>query len=395
MFKASVTLLCFSLIPAISSLAAREGNWCTDLQDMGKIHSDPSNPYIQSLNLEGRMHYQMMHISGNDAKGNDFNDSADNYRRVRIGIKSDFLQYFKIKADADLVNDDRFRRGGLNWGYQQSDTAVLSFNAQKALSIDSLDTLSISLGRHKLDMTAEGVESSNHIITLERSALANKVSANARPTGLAIQAGRNDWIFSSAIFSTEADSDFIDAGFNDGMSYFAAADYKVSDHLKLRLDAVYNHLKAGDDNRIGYQSATSLNAVYQNGAVGFLGTMALGDNGNQGANRSGSFHGITLMPWYWMVEKKLQAVFQYSYSGSSQSEGIRANSRYLTGEDNPPGVDLNDGRGDRLHTIYTGLNYYVCENNLKLMGGIECSELNTPAGKTDAFTYLLGIRLKF
>jgi hypothetical protein len=29
------------------------------------------------------------------------------------------------------------------------------------------------------------------------------------------------------------------------------------------------------------------------------------------------------------------------------------------------------------------------------MGGIEYSGLNTPAGKTDAFTYLLGIRLKF
>jgi hypothetical protein len=59
MFKTCVTLLCFSLTPAISSLVASEGNWCTDLQHMGRIHSDPSNTYIQSLSFEGRVHYQM------------------------------------------------------------------------------------------------------------------------------------------------------------------------------------------------------------------------------------------------------------------------------------------------------------------------------------------------
>ena len=378
-----------------TSTTSNHGDWCSAFNDLGKFHSDPAHPYIQSFLLEGRLHYQSMLIHGNDANGNSFHNSADNFRRGRIGVKSEFLQYFKAKADIDMLVDDRFRNGDLDWGYQSFDIVLLTFDLQKAFCLKATDILTLTFGRHKLDISSEIVESTNNIITIERSAIANKAGANARPTGLSMQAGKNHWLATTAIFSTEADSEFIDTGFNDGLAYFGAIDYIGFKSFKLRLDAVYNDIASGDDDRIGYEWAGSFNAIHEKGPFGMLGTWVLGDNGSQAFDRSGRFYGTTLMPWYWIVEKKLQGVLQYSYSGSVRPEGIRANTRYLTGENAPPGVELNNGRGDKLHTLYSGLNYHLCDHHVKFMGGIEYARLNTPIGEIQSITYILGVRMRF
>ncbi len=380
--------------PEASQAAASSGDWCKSISEIGKIYSDKSNPYIQSFSLEGRLQYQMMHIDGSGTNGNDFNDSADEYRRARIGAKIGFLQYFTSKTVIDLVNDRRPSNGELDWGYQQFDVATLTFNMQKAFNIGALDSLDLTFGRHKFEMTAEALESSNNIITIERSAIANKVYNSARPTGFSLQAGKGDWLVTGAVYSSEADSEFIDGGFNDGIAYFGAVDYTGIDKFNFRWDVVTNDVDSGDDNNLGYDWATSFNTTYEDGLFGILGTVVLGENSDgTNANREGSFYGLTVMPWYWIVDKKLQGVFQYSFAGSDESEGIRTNSRYFRNA--PTGGTVGDGRGDALHTYYAGLNYYFCGNNLKVMGGVEYADLNARLGEADALTYLLGVRMKF
>jgi hypothetical protein len=373
------------------------GDWCKTLSDIGKIYSDKSNPYIQSFSLEGRLQYQMMHIDGNDSNGDNFSETADEYRRARLGAKVDFLQYFSAKAVVDIVSDSRPSGDGLDWGYQNFDTATLTFDIKKAFSIGALDKLNVTYGRHKFEMSAEAVESSNNIITIERSALSNKVYASGRPTGLSIQAGKGDWMLTTAIYSAAAQEEFINGGFNDGIAYFGAIDYTGLDKLKLRWDFVYNDADdIQNDSELGYEWATTFNTIYEEGPFGILGTVALGDNGeNTNANREGTFYGFTVMPWYWIVEKKLQGVFQYSFAGSDEAQGIRTNSRYLRNGATGGVIGGADGRGDELHTFYTGLNYYLCGNSAKIMGGIEYADLNGPSGNVDALTYLLGFRMKF
>jgi hypothetical protein len=56
---------------------------------------------------------------------------------------------------------------------------------------------------------------------------------------------------------------------------------------------------------------------------------------------------------------------------------------------------VNSGRGDNHHSFYTGLNYYLCGQNLKIQGGIEYQTLDTPVGNFDTLTYLLGFRTFF
>jgi hypothetical protein len=101
------------------------------------------------------------------------------------------------------------------------------------------------------------------------------------------------------------------------------------------------------------------------------------DNGVNNARRQGNFWGAVVMPYYWIVDKKLQAVVRYQYAGSSEDQGIRTNSRYVR-RDHGPVANVNSGRGNEHHSIYAGLNYLICGDNLKIMTGVEYEWLNTP-----------------
>jgi hypothetical protein len=316
----------------------------------------------------------------------------DEFRRVRFGWKAEFLRFFTAQTAVDFVLDNRFRGDELDWGFQQFETATVTFDMKRAFSVDSLDSFSLIYGAKKFSVTSEVRESSNNIITIERSAIANKVHAVANPTGFTLQAGKGNWLVTTALFSTEDDSDFI-GGFNDGLIYYAAVDYEASNSLSYRLDATVSDTSPGEDDILGYDWAGSFNAIYDQSPYGILGTVVLGDNGAQAGGRGGSFHGLTVMPWYWIIDGKLQTVFQYSHSGSDEASGIRANTRFLAGAQNIASV--NDGRGYELHSFYLGLNWYLCDNNLKLMGGAEYADLTTPAGGVDALTYTMAVRMKF
>lgn len=388
--KAALTAILFAFpAPAAS---AWNGDWCSGLHGLGNIHEDLENPYIQSLALSARLHYQADYIDGDDNLGNSFHNSADNYRRARVGAKMDFLRLFSAKAVIDLVDDNRYRGGELDWGYRRFDSATLTFNLAEAFRIGALDALSLSYGRHILTLTTEMAISSNNIISIERSSITNKLHNDARPTGLSLKAGKNGWLVTAAVFSTEDDSDFL-GGFNDGLAYFAAVERTVTKALSFRLDAVVNDTSPGEDDIIGYDWATSFNVVWDEKPCGVLAAVVLGDNGALPGGRGGAFHGLTVMPWVWIVPEKLQAVFQYSLSGSEEPSGIRANTRYLAGSQNI--ANVNSGRGDELHTFYLGLNHHLCGNNLKLMGGIEYAALKTSGGHVSALTYSLAARVFF
>lgn len=390
--RPQAVLNAITLVISAPTTLAGAGDWCSGLRGLGNIHSDPENPYLQSLTLYARLHYQADHIDGDDNLGDSFHNSADNYRRARVGAKVDFLRHFSAKAVVDAVLDNRYRGGDLDWGYRRFDSATITFDLADAFRIGAIDTLSLTYGRHVFTLTSEMAISSNNIISIERSAITNKLHNDARPTGFSLQAGKNGWLVTAAVFSTEDDSEFL-GGFNDGLAYFAAIERSVSENINLRLDAVVNDTSPGDDDILGYDWAASLNMIWDEKPYGILAAIILGDNGAQPGGRGGAFHGVTVMPWFWIVPEKLQAVFQYSHSSSDEPAGIRANLRYLTGSQNIASV--NSGSGDRLHTFYLGLNHHLCGDNLKLMGGIEYASLGTPGGNVSSLTYTLAARVFF
>lgn len=372
---------------------ANSGDWCSWLQSKpGALYKNAENPWIQGINIGGRFQFQAAYLDGEDANGRDFNDTYDDYRRVRIETKTEFLRFFTANIKLNMVNDGRSGGNDLDWGYDSFDEAVFSFDIKEAFGAGPLDELTLNYGRFKFNMTEEIHMSSKEIYTVERSAIANKLyGANSRPTGFTLDAALGKWSGTVGIFSGEDDSEFI-GGWNDGKAYYLSLAHETTDEWRLGLDFVMND-EDGVDDYLGYAWATAFNAIYVKDRFGAITTAVIGENNGAGI-RGGSFHSLMVMPYYWVVEDRLQAVFQYQYAGASEAEGMRTNSRYVRAQ-HSPGVNVNGGRGDELHTLYAGLNFRICGDNAKVMAGVEYASLDTPAGNVNALTYLVAFRTYF
>lgn len=383
------------------------GNWCERLQRKpGLLYQNSVNAFIQSLQIGGRFQYQAAYLEGDDVNARDFDESHDEYRRARLNVRAEFLRYFNTKIVVNMVNDLRNISGGgdLAWGYDSIDEALISFDIRKAFGAGELNGLKLNYGRHKFVVGQETRTSSTRLLTIERSTIANKVYGSYRPTGLSLDGTVENFSFSGALYSSTTDGTNNEefSGWQDDVVYYASTGYQVSDELKIGVDLVYNHADAiSEDSIIGYRWATSINAEYDLESWGVIGDFIYGDNGGADmtstAKRRGDFWGVVLMPYYWIVEDKLQLVGQYQYGGARQSEGARINGRYgrADGTGGSPDAAVNGGYGDQHHSFYTGLNYYLCGHNAKIQGGIEYQTMDTPIGDFDTLTYLIGFRTFF
>ncbi len=391
--------------PVDKPAATHNGDFCSWWSGRPFQYKSDSNFFLQELRFEGRYQYQIGYLDGSDVNNDSFSNSFDEHRRFRLGFRTRLMDYFSTKVVFNLVNDPRRNgAGSVNWGYQSFDEALVTFNLNKAAGgIGAFDSFNISFGREKFVLSREACTSSNNLLTMERSALSNKVYDSFRPTGFSADAKTGDWSFYGALFSAGRD------GGNNGflgsldsrMIYLGSVGYKVNSELDLRFDAVYNDSNFGGGSDVNYRWATSFSADYNTGPWGVIGDVIIGDNGGAGngvanPDRQDGFWGFVVMPYAWILEDKLQGVFQYQFAGSSADEGIRVNSRYgRAGKNAPADLGPGGGRGDKHHSLYAGLNHYLCGHNAKIQGGIEYQTMDTPAGSFDTWTYLLGFRTNF
>lgn len=381
-------------IPVESAPESNPGDWCDWLGNKpGTLYKNKDNPWLQSFQLAGRFQYQVAYLDGQDVNGRNFNDAYDDYRRVRLESKTEFFRYFTATVGANMVFDGRFNDKDLDWGYQDFDEAYVTFDAGKAFGIMALDSLKIGYGRMKFKISEEVHMSSKDIITIERSGIGNYIYNAGRPTEFLLSGTKGPWGLAVGVMSTENDSEFI-GGWNDGIAWNVDATYKASDALRFRAGVIYNDVDLGEDDVIGYEWAAAFDTIYEKDRFGILWGLVYGENHDWVPNRGGNFYGTVVMPWYWLVEKKLQAVAQYSHAGSSQPQGVKNTLRYGRSQ-HSPGVDVNGGRGDSLHQLYLGLNYYLCGHNAKIMGGVEYQTMDTPKGDFEALTWMIAFRTFF
>lgn len=402
--------------------ATNSGNFCDWLSSKpGTLYKNSDNPWFQEFQVFGRFQWQAAYLSGEDVNGYDFSGTFTEVRRFRLGAKAKFLNYFEVKANVNMADDASNSLapwpGGqtLGWGYEDFDEALISFDIKKAFSLGSLDGLTLKYGRHKFLISQEARESSKKLLTVERSAIANKVFNSYRATGVTLDWAKSEWEGTFGLFSTDArtraggNTEFI-GGWGDGLAYYLSLAYAPTDEWKFRWDYVYNDadFTRGDDSLFGYGWATSLSAEYDAGVWGVILNGIYGDNGDASngvlrANREGNFWGLVVMPYYWIVQDKLQGVVRYQYQGSEEDQGIRINSRY--GRRNhglAVAPATYSGRGDEHHSLYVGLNYLICGHNLKVQAGLEYDWLSTPgagpggtAGEFSSLTSWFGFRSYF
>ncbi|MFK7911337.1 MAG: porin [Akkermansiaceae bacterium] len=378
------------------------GDWCNWLKNKpGLLYDNKDNPYVQKFQLAGRLHWQYAYVDGSaDTPGGtqNFHYDTEEIRRLRLESKLAFLHYFMLGVSIDLEDDiaPQGLEGDHDVQYADIYSATLSFDAAKAFDISALDGFKISIGKHKVSSTAEFALSSKKIKTVERSAISNFTSPPSS-TGLVVAVEKGRWVFELGAFSGDTEPEFSE--FDSANDYFftlhVGRELENSvyfDQARIDLRMIVN----GDDTKNATSNPSSpgsynldwvasLGFQAKKGRIALLTDLVYGENGDDfnttGAerpNREGSFWSIVLLPSYWVIEDRLEAVFRYQYANSSRPEGIRMNSRYARRAGGVKSIpSLEGGRGDEHHSTYLGLNYYLCGDNTKVMIGVEYDDLDS------------------
>jgi len=353
-------------------------------RNLGVFYPTAEDPLFQDLKFIGRFHYQYGLVDGSVGE-DDVNYETDEMRRFRAGISTKMLNYWDLYAEAEISDDQRPKGGDLDIRFKHMWQLKMHLDVKKAFDLDNMDALQIGIGSREINMSYEWVTSSKRIKTVERSAIANKIWAYGsefdNPTGIWFTTELKPVTWTLGVFSTTQD-DWI-APFRDGELYYSNVHWDLendpdNEETDLRWTMFYQDVSSGDEVLAGgLDWATAVSIQRKRGPWEFHLEGILGNNGDQvNANREGDFWAIVVMPSFWIVEDSLEAVFRYQYQGSTESEGIRLNSRYIRRAGARDGFpSLANGRGDEHHSFYLGLNKLISSHQRKIMAGVEYDSL--------------------
>lgn len=408
----------------IDEAPGKNGDWCSWLEDKpGTLYKNKKNPYIQEIGVFGRFQWQYAYVDGSGSQGlgtRDFNYDTEEIRRFRVGARVKFLEWLELAGSVNLSNDLSPLGGPRKIEYFNLYSATLAFDAHKAFDLTSLDSLDFTVGKKKDPTSGERAISSRFIKTVERSSLSRFIAIPSS-TGMFLAADKGPWAWDFGVSSGDLSLEFSD--FDRDYFYVLHSGYKAKepcyvDKFRVDLRVVIN----GDENKNSYFElenfgtfdqiwSASLSTRSKMGRCELLTDIICGDNGEdysyseigvptRNPEREGTFWGLVIMPSYWLVEDRFETVFRYQYVSASEEEGFRIAGRYarIAGEvlDFTGPNDLSNGRGDRHHSAYLGLNYYLCGDNAKLMAGVEYDDLNSGSQDVyDGFTGWAAFRMYF
>lgn len=353
---------------------AREPSDFDKLWSLATLYKDPSNPYLEEIRLFGRFHENWADEETSKGSWNGFDE-----RRLRAGVDIKFLDGFELRGEYRFIpsNDPIVAIPGLT-------------DAYIAWSVDP--AFKITVGKQLPPFTDEGIITSNELLTVERSNVANTfwIGEDNYSTGVSISGTKNHWQYYAGVFSGELDQYF--SKFDAGYYYVAGLGYDFAkqwdlDHALLRVDYVYND---GDPLNLApkpFSNTVDLDWELKKGRYGLNGTLIRGS----GIGKQPDVWGFELMPTF-SITKKLELVARYTFLDSNGPGGIKAQRRY---ENVVP--DITGARGDQYQAIYAGLNYYIYGHKLKFQTGVEYSLLDDSTGKSNfhAWSYQGGFRFSF
>lgn len=351
----------------------------------GKSSSDavyvtPKRDDTKKLVIRGRAQWQFGYVDpDSDIAGAPTNDySTFELRRLRIGTQGALYQNLKFD----------FRMNALPEG------ANLDVGKLVYTGIDGID---LGFGKTDQTLSMEDAVSSTDIITVERSYASNFfdpdktigvwADGDAGPFGL----------FAGAFNGEDTNDNPLDS---DGDSHFAfnlragfdASEYMPEDmSLGVFFDTVQNHDNDNDE-AYRFEQSYSLGAEFETGPFGIMGNYLWGTL----TEDDNDVYGFVVMPWFY-VSPKLQLVARYDFLDSDKPDGLGVQSRYIGRaaiDDAKGGVSADVG--DEWQSVYGGANYYISGNNLKVMGGVEWSELKQGGTvAVDAITVYGALRMRF
>jgi len=334
------------------------------LENLGHIYSDESNPLVQDFWLLGRYHGQQHWTDANNGR---YQEGWEN-RRLRMCFQGRFFNKLTIHAQMVSGADIEPFYGGFTELWAQC-----SFS----------EALNLTIGQQKHRFTHDRNVSSRYLNYLERSMLTNMFALDYTPAvTLSGKIGALSYytgLFSNASARSMGNSF---TQYNSGWSYIASVTCDFGTKLGTNAAALNMGYLYGDLD----PQATNMNRFVNGISTAFIlsdGPFSLVTEATSGLGGVlGSVHGINIQPGVFLTDK-LQFVARYQYAAADDEGGLRAQRRY---ERN---VGLNNG--DHYQAGYLGLNYHIARHRLKLMSGIEYTKLDN----RDCWTGSVALRLFF
>lgn len=334
------------------------------LENLGRLYSDKTNPIMQEFWLLGRYHVQQ---HWTDASNGRYDEGIES-RRLRAGFQGRFFN--KLTLHAQMVSGTDLEP--LYNGFTEL-WAQWSFS----------EALNFTIGQQKHRFTHDRNVSSRYLNYLERAMLTNMFALDYTPA-VTLSGKLGSFSYYTGIFSNATGPSMGNAftKFNSGMSYLASATWDLgkklgTDNATLNLGYLYSDLDAQATNMNRFTNGLSAALILTDGPFALVTEAASGRGGARG-----NVHGINFQPSVFLTDN-LQLVGRYQYASADDRGGITAQRRYERR------VGLN--AGDRYQAAYLGLNYHIARHRLKVMSGVEYTKLD----KLDCWTGSVAFRFFF
>lgn len=334
------------------------------------------NGFINEFKIIGR--YQGQYHWTDSDQGNE--DSWET-RRWRVGAEAKFFdKKLKLKNNWNI---DGLDGDGDDVEFESIDelyAAYTIFGDEK-----KGDFLTLTLGKQKPLITREYSISSKEIITFERSAIVNLLVPE-KAWGIHFGGKADKVSYGLGAYAAQFDGEYDEWFDTSGSAFFLASlGYDLTgicpigkDSADIRLDYTYTDGDGGDA-APGAENVVSLNYDGTNGKFRLIWDLIGGFGGDR------EVFGASIIPSY-MLTDKLELVGRYEFNSGDAQLYSRYERR------------VADRNVDNYHSVYAGLNYYLCEHNLKLMAGVQyVNAEGASAGDSgyDGVTFLTGVRLFF
>jgi phosphate-selective porin OprO/OprP len=373
------------------SLAAETSPTTTfdDLWSHAILYQNKANPILQEFALQGRL--QLQYAVGSSEQGQftsgDLQDiGTDTWgqidvRRWYMGFKATMFQNLKLQGEA-IINPD--------WGPVYG--GLFDFTA----TWNVCDQLQLNAGKLEVRFSKEFEVSSKEIVTIERSLLNNQLSPR-QLTGAWVN-GKNVagfWNYELGVYASDIQEEFTE--FQGGAIILGKIGYDFAAATGLEKAAVEVQWMHSTDPGVAgakaYDNSFDLTGEIKQGRWAAISDVlyATGQNDLTGAPVPDVW-GISLIPTYNLTDK-LQLVARYQFARANGDGGLKLQTHYeLTAP------DLVTASGNQYQAGYLGVNYYIYGHKLKLMTGVEYSDMqdnSTAGGGYDGWTWMSGARMYF
>ncbi len=347
-----------------------------------KVFVEAKRDTTASVKAKARFHWQFGYATLDsdyeDANTEDY--STFETRRVRFGFEGKMTAPWKYDIFLNISPEGA-----------ELDTGELIYTG--------IDNIDIGFGYTDLEVGREESTSSSSIKTVERSLLANTFDG-PDSVGIWADAGLGPVSVFGGLFNGEDETDNALEG--DGSTEFAA-NFQVFLDLGEIIDGIDGDIgfqtnQFFESDNADYDGVYSINGEIEFGMFGIQADYAWAEDA-----AGDTTSGFMIMPYVEVVDN-LELVFRFDYIESDAVNGIGVLSRYVgrsaLDDAITEGTNAEEADdGDEYTSFYFGANYYLAGNNLKVMAGVEFSELKdtieADLTAMESTTFYTAVRARF